>query len=304
MRFFPIGLLLIFVSPANSADSAENPLRDLRIETGRNFGLVLGDLIRHEIHFGLDKPYRLQKNSLPWHGPLGEWLELREIDIAETDHENRTLYRLDILYQIFPAVREYESRQIPGLPLRIMSGGERLDSVTPETEVAITPLIPARTPDADVKIRPPIEPASIPLHAHRRTIATLGATILLILGYLAWRKDLLPFLQSPKSPFAAARSEIAKARRAGPDSPEYRNALLAIHRALNKTAGEIVFASGLEPFFRNHPAFAPMREKTGVFFRLSHEIFFTPTPNVEYADYNVRWLEQFCKEYHDIERGA
>ncbi|MGH8549474.1 MAG: hypothetical protein ACRERU_12920 [Methylococcales bacterium] len=303
-RFVMSGPFLIFLVFAGPEHAPAGPVSDLSLESGRSFGHMLGDLIRHEISFSLNKPYRLEQGSLPRPGPLDQWLELREIEVETLEHENRTQYRIDVLYQIFPSIRESETRQIPGLPFRIFDGNQSLTFAAPPAPVTLSPLIPGHIPDSGVATRPAIKPVSIPLGAHSRILATLCAALIPVLGYLAWRRGLLPVLRSRKLPFASARRELRRWRKAEPAAPEYRNALLAIHRALNATAGETIFANGLERFFHAHPTFAPMREKTAVFFRLSEQIFFTQSESLESTDYPVPWLEQFCLEYHKIERGT
>ncbi|MCI0666856.1 MAG: hypothetical protein L0Y43_02235 [Methylococcaceae bacterium] len=295
---------LVFSLLVCSESAHAGPVRDLRLEAGRSFGHAMGDLIRHEIRFALDKPYRLEQDSLPRSGSLEKWLDLREIDIATIEQEHRTHYKIAVLYQIFPSIRESESRRIPGLPFRVYDENHSLTFNSPDTLITVSPLIPGYIPDAGITLRPAIKPAPIPVTAHWRILAALCAALIPVVGYAAWRRGLLPGLRSRRMPFAAARRELRRWRNAKASAPEYRNALLAIHRALNQTAGESIFAHGLEGFFKAHPAFAPMREKTGIFFRLSEQIFFTQTETLESAVYSVHWLEQLCREYHKIERSA
>ncbi len=302
--FLMVCILPIWVLPVRSDDTQTGPLNDLSLKAGRSFGHTLGDLIRHEIGFRVDKPYRLEKASLPRPGLLDKWLELRKIEATEIEEERTNLYKIDVVYQIFPPVRESETLAIPGLPLRIFSGGQSLTFDTPGTTLTSAPLIPARIADAEVIIRPPFTPAPISLTVHWRILALLCATFAIVLGYTAWRSGLLPFLQSATSPFAGARNEVRRWRKAEPTSPEYRNALVAIHHAFNEIAGETLFASGLEGFFDRHPMFEPMREKTGIFFALSQQVFFTRSSCLESTYYPVQWLEQLCREYQKIERSG
>lgn len=297
--FLIVGVLSIIALPVRAEDSP-NPLKELSLQTERSFGHSLGDLIRHEIGFHLDKPERLDQASLPRPGPLNDWLELRNIEVAESAGEDRTAYRIDVVYQIFPLIRKSETLEIPGLPLWIVIGDQSRAFASQATRVTIAPLIPAQLTDAEVTIRPAIEPETLPDTIHSRIIILLCATFTLVLGYLAGRRGWLPFFRSNTSPFTSARGQVRRWRNAGPASAEYRNALLAIHRAFNEVAEESLFASGLDGFFHRHPGFEPMREKTGIFFALSEQVFFSET--LESANYPVQWLEQLCREFQKIER--
>jgi mxaA protein len=296
--------LLCLAPAAQSQESQADPVTGLRIETGRTFGYVLGDLIHYRVVFAVNDPYRLEKTSLPRQGPLDQWMELRSIEVAETRKEERISYEIDAVYQIFPLIREPKTLEIPGLPLRLYDGVRDLTFDTPAMPIHVSTLIPGRTKDAAVMIRPEIEPAPVSLSRHWRTLGAVCAASVLVLGYLAWRRDLLPFLEFKKSPFATARKELRRLRKAKPASTEYRHALRAVHRALNETAGETIFASGLECFFRTHPAFSPMRAKTTLFFSLSQQVFYFQSATVESTEYTVEWLEQLCREYHIIERSS
>lgn len=295
-------LLLITAPSLGSGESESGPVRNLAVKTGRSFGYVLGDRIRHEIQFVLEKSYILERERLPGPGPIKEWLDLLEITVTESEQSLGTRYRIVLLYQIFPSIRKPETLRIPGLALSLFNGENSLYFQTSDTAITVNPLIPGSISDADVTMPPAIAPEPIPTQLHWQIIATSCTAMTIILGFLGWQRDWLPFLLFRKSAFGSARKQLSRWRKAKPESPEYRNALLTVHRALNEAAGETIFASELERFFDGHPDFVPMRAKTRIFFALSQQIFFTKNKNLVNADYSVTWLEQFCHEYHKIER--
>ncbi|MGH8558056.1 MAG: hypothetical protein ACRESZ_11455 [Methylococcales bacterium] len=297
-----VAIFAIFALPARCDEApAASPVQELRLEAGRSFGHTLGDRIRHAIHFRVDKPKRFDEASLPVSGPLNDWLDLREIKLGQFDEERSTRYTIEVVYQIFPALRESESREIPGLALRVISGRDNLAFETPESSLTVAPLIPARIADAEVTIRPAVEAKPISWTRHVWIVVILGASWTIVLAFWVWRRGFWPFFRSDRRPFACARRKLRRWRRARLESTEYRNALLAIHRAFNESAGEILFASGLENFFNQHPWFESMREKTGFFFALSEQVFFTGSPDLQDSAYSVRWLEQFCRDFQKIQ---
>ncbi|MGR9106190.1 MAG: hypothetical protein ACU843_04575 [Gammaproteobacteria bacterium] len=300
---FLIGLWLIWGTSPQAEESQTGPVRKMRLEAGRSFGHLLGDLVHQDIRFSLDRPYRLEQNSLPHPGPLGKWLELREVEATEIASDQETRYRIKLLYQIFPAIRDSEIRQIPGIAFQVYNGSQSLTFHSPESSLTLDPLIPDFIPDSEIRIRAAKKPLPIALTRHLQILTGLGAAALVVLAYFAWRRGLLPFSRSAKLPFSRALKEVARSRRAESVSPEYRSALCVVHRALNETAGETLFAGGLEDFFRAFPAYAPMREKTLVFFKLSQQVFYAQSMPSEAPDCPLRWLEQFCREYRSIERN-
>lgn len=296
-------LPLTFLLWAQSAVISAGPLLDLQIESGRVFGHSIGDLVREEIHFRLKHPDNLQKSALPQPGVLAKGLDLRKIEVHENRLENTTAYTITVEYQLFPALKKTEMLKIPGLPLRIIRDGRILSESTPETVLSVHPLLPEGTPDNQVRLRAAYAPAPIRLENHWRRLAMLASFVVAGFSYLAWRRGIFPFAWD-RSGFASARRQIAKWKNADANSPQYRKALRLVHQALNQTAGETLFASGMERFFRRHPAFEPMREKTRIFFDLSERVFFARTQAQNQNAFSIRWLEQLCREYHAIERQA
>ena len=88
-----------------------------------------------------------------------------------------------------------------------------------------------------------------------------------------------------------------------PDSgeAERREAYKRVHRALNQTAGEVLFEPGIDRFIGAQPRFRPLRDDLFGFFEHSQREFFAvgDTTAPERA-----WLVKFCRRCRDAERGA
>ena len=96
---------------------------------------------------------------------------------------------------------------------------------------------------------------------------------------------------------------MARVRGIAPDDPEpqWREAFHRLHAALNRTAGEVVFESGIDRFVAAQPRFEHLRDDLVTFFEQSRREFFSqqPTARAERA-----WLIGFCRRCRDAERGS
>jgi len=83
--------------------------------------------------------------------------------------------------------------------------------------------------------------------------------------------------------------------------PQWREAFHRLHAALNRTAGEVVFESGIDRFVAAQPRFEHLRDDLVTFFEQSRREFFSqqPTARAERA-----WLIGFCRRCRDAERGS
>jgi mxaA protein len=102
------------------------------------------------------------------------------------------------------------------------------------------------------------------------------------------------------APFAKAYRDIRKM----PDNEAgIQEAATRLHAALNKTAGGVLFNSNLDQFLKNKPAYAPLKQELDRFFSLSSLVFFAPVAHTHLGVSPKLWLQQFCRQLRDCERG-
>ncbi len=286
------------------SEPPREPFHSVGLSAPRTFGYVLGDVIEHEIAVSIERPYTLETALLPKPGQVNEWLEVRAVDTRGRRQKNRNDYVIGIRYQIFRATKATEAVTIPAVPLHFHSDAGSFEDRTPAWQFTLAPLIPSRARDDEIVIRPDREPMPYAVAPSVRVLGLSLAGVLAVSCYLAWRCDALPFRNRNRGPFANALRAMQQLGKRPPAAESYRAALRLLHRALNDTAGETVFAGRLEHFFRHQPAFAASREKLARFFRLSQQMFFTspapPIPN----EYPLAWLETLCRECRAIERNS
>lgn len=88
------------------------------------------------------------------------------------------------------------------------------------------------------------------------------------------------------------------------DLTVYKQALQAIHRAFNETAGAPIFPGSLQQFIRQRPAFLPLMGEIEAFFERSRYLFFAEGADVEMGRYPLHALEQLCRRCHECEQAS
>ncbi|MGD9835693.1 MAG: hypothetical protein AB7U92_23325, partial [Piscinibacter sp.] len=80
----------------------------------------------------------------------------------------------------------------------------------------------------------------------------------------------------------------------------WRQACGALHEALHRSAGEVLFERGLDDFVQRQAGFAPLRDDLQRFLRMTSAQFFggaTREPD------DGRWLQSLARRCRDAERG-
>ncbi len=302
MIFFLL-INLLFVCPSIHA-SDRDPVLSLDLDAPRDFGYVIGDIIHHRISLNVIKPYVLESNYLPQPGTVSGELDIHQIRVHEQASEQSTEYRIDLDYQILKGSKEPEQVFVPALQMRLYDGEHSVTATVPKWGFSYAPLIPAQTKDENVLIRAAIEPPMLSTTIHHWLLLIMASAITLLATTLAWQRKLLPFLDLGCSPFKQACRNLKRWRGANATSPAYRQALRDVHKALNETAGQTVFADYLNEFFSYNPQFNPLREPTEIFFKISRQTFFEQPEQIDIRNYPISWLESLCQQFRKIERSS
>jgi mxaA protein len=92
-----LAVLLLLPTLAGAASQAVS----VRTVEPRGFGYFVGDIFRREVELVVPEAYRLDKASAPAPGRLNYWLDLRAVDLSETNASGARRYRLSLDYQTF-----------------------------------------------------------------------------------------------------------------------------------------------------------------------------------------------------------
>jgi mxaA protein len=265
----------------------------------RAFGYTVGDMVSRRIALRVPAGFKLDEDSLPRAGARGRALELQRVVLGKSLMGAVESVQLD--YQVFLAPREVRVLEMPAIELRF-AGAPRPQTLRIEAwPVTVSPLAPleASSREGLGEMRPDLDPPPLSTHATRTRLMVEGAVVVLLLAYLAQVYLVMPWSAQRRRPFGRAWTAL-RALPARPDASQRRTAFERVHAALNETAGEVLFAPGLDRFMVRQPRFAPLREELARFFAESREEFFAEGER----EADARWLVALCRRCRDLERGA
>ena len=286
-------LLLVVGSPA--AQTATDTLTATQHDP-RAYGYFVGDVVTRRIDVQIPAGLQLDEESLPYVGRQGQALELRR---AAWNARTATL-TMD--YQVFIAPREVRTLEMPPVSLRF-TGTPRAQTLRIDAwPVTVAPLVPLEASPRNGlgELRPDAATPPIDTRFVRGRLAVYGVVAALLLAYLAHVYLALPWLARRARPFGRAYGEL-RGLSASSSPAQVRAGMQALHRALNLTAGQVLFEQGVPAFVETHPQFKPMQAEWREFFQRSRRAFFG---DPAHAAVDARWLVELSRRGRDLERGA
>jgi mxaA protein len=272
-------LLTIWLLTPLTVLAADTPARILQQDQGRNYGVMVGDMIQHRFIVEVQAPYSLIQSSIPQPGDLSYWLELMDIDVSTKESDEKILYLIELNYQTFYAPLDVRSLNIPAIPLDFSADERRFQLRLPDWEFTMSPIkeiVPrgvGNDNDVAAFMKAAIAPRSFSLADTNERLLYITVATLLTLIALLWLSGLLPKLG--RSPFVLAAREIRRIKRGGIQSTDdYLACLQAVHKAINHRAEATVFSGQLDHFIENYPQFSSLKAELSTFFDRSRDAFF------------------------------
>ncbi|WP_245292015.1 nonribosomal peptide synthetase MxaA [Methylobacterium tarhaniae] len=267
---------------------AEAQIGSVVVRSPRPFGLFVGDRFDAKVEIEAADGFAPQAASLPKPGPLTYWLDLTAVSVAPGPaRDGHRLWRLSLTYQTFYAALDVRRLDLPAFTVTFASEVAHATTSAvaevPGWQISVSPLREIQPPPvADpVEYLRPESPNPRLDPALPRALAWAFASFGLA-GLLALARDRAwwPFRHRPARAFAAAWRQVRR-QAARPDAEvAYREALLALHRGLDRTDGRRVMGEDLAAFLARHPAYAALAQPLDRFFRASREVFFGRDPSV------------------------
>ena len=284
--------LLLLLLAMRAALAQGGPSHDM-VEP-RAFGYSVGDLLQRRVLLQLPPGWALDPSSLPQVRRPGQALELRAARLQGAE--------LQLDYQVFLAPTEVRTLEMPPLVLRLAGPAGAQSLRIDAWPVTVAPLVPLDvSPRAGLgEMRPDAPPPAINTEARRLRLALYAAALALAATHLAHVYIGLPWWRRRQRPFAQAWRSLRRLPAAAPARQQQREALLLLHQALNASAGEVVFETGLADFIAAHPRFAPLHDRLAGFFRRSHDEFFAGRS----AQPDLPGLRALCRACRSAERGG
>ena len=272
-----LGTWLAFAHVAVAADAA--PAAPVAaVDQPRSFGHVLGDVLTQRVRL-LREGREIQPSALPVADRVSVFLERRASRIEKDELGARWLV---IEYQVINGPRTLTVATLPALSLATGAGPLQV----PPWPISVGPLTPTATFDQGAlqALRPdrPVEPQATQAleRDFTRALAALAAVLLAWAAWWAWRNH----RESHRLPFAQAWQQIRYIE------PTSAQAWLALHHALNATAGRVVHGRSLPRLLSEAPHLQPLASELDTFFRHSEQRFFATAAGTAPGDLSLRQL--------------
>lgn len=295
MKPLPRCLALVIAAVVLVGPARAQPGPDAVADAPRAFGYTVGDVVQRRVQLQLPPGWSLDLDALPRTRRPGQALELRSARV-----EGTTLL-LD--YQVFLAPTEVRTLELPVLPLRFNGPAGVREVRVDAWPLTVAPLMPdAVSPREGLgEMRPDVPAGPIDTRPRQQRLLACAA-VLAVLGLALAQLHLgLPWWRQRRQPFAQAWRTL----RTSPDqaSPEQaRAAMKLVHAALNRSAGQVLFAAAVPEFVAKRPGFAPLQPALAEFFERSQAMFFAADAGRGSSD--IGWLKRLVRQALDAERGA
>lgn len=285
-------LLMAAQPPAASIVHIANPSKGINVQ--------IGDVLQREVDIAVTKPGVINKNALPVKNTNQNGIELVDVKITSTKNGEKTLYKLNLSYQVFSYSDKPIVMQLPAEHIAV-TGGTTID--IPAWHFWYSPMVPAGLANAKENMQPQFRPTMIDLQTHTNRLVAL--LIILLVGtvglvYVNADKQWLPFMNGA---FAQAHRKIKKL---GKNQVGEQKALLYMHQAFNRIHGANLFANDIPDFVAEHPVFAALQADIVQFFeRSSAALFGNKTHNSEQLSHDQFLSEMIAlsKALRACERG-
>ena len=273
-------------------------------------GYTVGDIIEREVILTIKAPYKLIDTSLPITGYEKRYkgqlvgIELKNIVHVKKESKDKTVHQIKLAYQVFTnnVVAKPASLGPEYLNLIDTSNPKELVKYRiPSLSIAVSPIAIFGQVKIENNMSPFLGPLLMSDSKEKQTLKISLAAIavsliglLYILGKHAW----LPRM-------GGAFAKCYRTVRKTPDNTEgLKQAVSAVHLALNTTAGMSIFNDNLDAFLHQHPNFHPVKAEIQEFLNLSRHVYFEPSFKPRSIDHNAhQWLVQFSRHCRDCERG-
>ena len=290
-------LLLAASAAAWSAAGA-----DVSTEEPRAYGYQVGDRFERRVRVQVPAAWQLDPTSLPG-VRRGQPIELQRIERRSTTSGDTRQHEILLQYQVFLAPPTVRTLELAPWQLQFETGARRETLRVDAWPVTVAPLVPvAVSPRTGLgELQPDVPTPLIDTRPVQRRLALFA---LLALGLLAWLALVHlgpPWRAARRRPFGLACRQL-RALPMQPGRAQWQAALRSLHEALNRTAGEVVFASALPEFVASHPGFAPLQAELARFLDRSRLEFFADAGTGP-ADGEAAWLLALARRLRDAERG-
>jgi mxaA protein len=299
-KFVLLGSLfvsLLFVAPSITAQESEAKMLSIINPTVSN-GIQVGDVLSRKVAVEVNLPYQISQTALPMKGERRNGLELTEIKVDSTQHDNRNIVTIALHYQVFASAAKPVVMQLPEENFAFTGGAKAMAIKVPAWNFWFSPLVADGISNAKENLQPQFKPTLVDINVHHtRFMVLLGLFITGLVGliYINADRRWLPFMNGA---FAQAHRNLKKLPKKQIDE---KKALIYMHQAFNTVHGENLFASEVEQFLAAHPEFYQFKTSITAFFERSNASLFASQQ--QSGEQFINDLIGLSKSLRDCERG-
>ncbi|MGD9835615.1 MAG: hypothetical protein AB7U92_22930, partial [Piscinibacter sp.] len=268
-------LLALVLTLAAAAQAADDTVLRIDAEEPRAYGYQVGDHLQRRVVVHVPSGWTLDETSLPQPGGRGLALELRSVQRSVETVVGGQRLQLDLDYQVFLAPAAPRTVEIGAHRLRFAVAGRVEEALIEAWPVTIAPLVQVDAPTRRGlgEMQPDRPPLRVDTAAPRGRLTVYAVLAALLAAGLALAYLGPPWRAARNRPFGRAWRQL-RGLPAQPDDARWRQACVALHEALNRSAGEVLFERGLDDFVQRQAGFAPLRDDLQRFLRKTSAQFF------------------------------
>lgn len=300
IKFIALTSILLVAPLAQVAMAQESDARVLSvINPSQSNSIQVGDVLSRTVEIEVNSTYQISKTALPMKGSNRNGIELADITVKSSQHNQKNIYTIALRYQVFASAPAPVVMQLPEEKFAFNGGAKVLSIKVPAWHFWFSSLAPNGISNAKENLQPQYKPTFIDVSAHyTRFWVLLGMIMTGLLGliYINADKRWLPFMNGA---FAQAHRSLKKL----PSNPaSEKKALVYMHQAFNKVHGANLFASEIERFLAAHPEFHQLKTKITSFFERSNASLFASQH--QNSEQFINDLIALSKGLRDCERGV
>jgi mxaA protein len=275
-RWLYLVLYLALIVHSNAfADQAEyGEAKIIQHSSSRDFGVLVGDQIKHHYIIEVPEKFSLSLSSLPAKGDINYWLKIVSVkyDVLAVKN-NYKRYQLDIVFQTFYAPLDVRVLYIPAMPISFYHADREINITLPKWSFIMSPLKESSAAGGEARsfMKPDLAVKAIDTKALKLQIYALALLVLLM--SLVWLMLTGRLFNTVRSPFQQAAKQIRVLQR-NLDETHIEQAFNAVHQAFNQQAGHAVFSHQIDVFTTNFPEFNSNKKQITDFYQLSIDVLY------------------------------
>ena len=263
MRHLLVALIAMGTASATSAAEVNDP---------RAFGYFTGDMLVRSLEIVLEDGEEIVPATLPAAAQQTYWLDLRDVEVTSAKKDGREAEIVRLAYQIFYVPVSAKKMTIPGVTIDVRGPSGTRQVSLPPLPVLVSPIreiYPEKSGETtDTFLKSDSEARYLNTSRFGNGALVSGAAAALALGFLAFHSGWWPFHSRPGRPFTEAARQIAKT------GTSYASALVALHRAFDRSFGKRLMSQDLDAFFQANSAQEGLRDEVSRFFKGSQIYFY------------------------------